>query len=380
MASALPAAAAHARGGQPATGATWANCRWPMRQISTALDAARRAFRCGAFHAAAARRGAQGAARLMLERQEDLARIATLEEGKTLAEARIEVLMNVGLFKFYAGEVFRLYGRALVRPTGMRSTVCTSRSARSRPLRRGISRWAIRAQAGRADRGGLFGHPQGGGRNAGLGAGRAAMPARRGLPPEVAQAVFGVPDEVSRHLLASPVIRKLSSPDRPVGKHLASWPPTTASARPWNWAAMARCWCSPMPISTARSIPWWPRSTATPGRSASAPRASSWRKACSTASATALSRGQGDPRRQRAGRRRADGADGQPRRPEAMERLIGDATARGAKLHAGGERVGNAGFFYAPSVLSEIPLDAAVLNEEPFGPVALLNPFRGETP
>ncbi|KAK0340189.1 hypothetical protein LTR94_031552 [Friedmanniomyces endolithicus] len=66
------------------------------------------------------------------------------------------------------------------------------------------------------------------------------------------------------------------------------------------------------------------------------------------------------------------------RRPEAMDRLIGDATARGAKLLAGGERVGNAGFFYAPSVLSEIPLDAAVLNEEPFGPVALLNPFRGE--
>ena len=65
----------------------------------------------------------QGAARLLLERQEDLARIATMEEGKSLAESRLEVMMVVGLFNFYAGEVFRLYGRELVRPVGQRATV-----------------------------------------------------------------------------------------------------------------------------------------------------------------------------------------------------------------------------------------------------------------
>src|SRR5690606_38027401 len=64
-----------------------------------------------------------GAARLMVERQEELARAATMEEGKPLPESRIEVMMNVGLFNFYAGECFRLYGRELVRPEGMRSTV-----------------------------------------------------------------------------------------------------------------------------------------------------------------------------------------------------------------------------------------------------------------
>ena len=67
-----------------------------------------------------------------------------------------------------------------------------------------------------------------------------------------------------------------------------------------------------------------------------------------------------------------------PRRPEAMDRLISDAVQRGARLHTGGERVGNAGFFYAPSVLSDIPLDALVMNEEPFGPVALITPYAGE--
>src|SRR5262245_44000116 len=56
----------------------------------------------------------QGAARLMLERADDMARIATLEEGKPFAEARLELMMNVSLFNFYAGECFRLYGRELV--------------------------------------------------------------------------------------------------------------------------------------------------------------------------------------------------------------------------------------------------------------------------
>jgi succinate-semialdehyde dehydrogenase/glutarate-semialdehyde dehydrogenase len=60
-----------------------------------------------------------GAARLMLERADDLARIATMEEGKPFPEARIEVMMNVGLFNFYAGEASRLYGRELVRPVAL---------------------------------------------------------------------------------------------------------------------------------------------------------------------------------------------------------------------------------------------------------------------
>ena len=67
-----------------------------------------------------------------------------------------------------------------------------------------------------------------------------------------------------------------------------------------------------------------------------------------------------------------------PRRPDAMERLIGDATARGAALLSGGARISNRGFFYQPTVLAEVPLDATIMNEEPFGPVALINPFPGE--
>ncbi|MFM5950366.1 MAG: aldehyde dehydrogenase family protein, partial [Novosphingobium sp.] len=92
--------------------------------LDQALAVAQRGFEIWR-EAPAAQRAAvlQGAARLMQERLEDIARIATLEQGKPLAEARIEVMMNVGLFNFYAGECQRIYGRALVRPAGMRSTV-----------------------------------------------------------------------------------------------------------------------------------------------------------------------------------------------------------------------------------------------------------------
>ncbi|TLY60776.1 MAG: aldehyde dehydrogenase family protein, partial [Gammaproteobacteria bacterium] len=92
--------------------------------LDRALAAAQRGFRLWR-DAAPQQRAAvlAGAARLLRERQEQIARIATLEEGKTLAESRIEVMMNVTLFEFYAGECHRLYGRQLVRPTGMRSTV-----------------------------------------------------------------------------------------------------------------------------------------------------------------------------------------------------------------------------------------------------------------
>jgi succinate-semialdehyde dehydrogenase / glutarate-semialdehyde dehydrogenase len=95
-----------------------------VADLERALAAAQRGFQLWR-EAPSAQRAAvlAGAARLLRERQEEIARNATLEEGKTLAEARIEVGMNIGLFEFYAGECQRFYGRQLVRPPGMRSTV-----------------------------------------------------------------------------------------------------------------------------------------------------------------------------------------------------------------------------------------------------------------
>jgi succinate-semialdehyde dehydrogenase/glutarate-semialdehyde dehydrogenase len=69
-----------------------------------------------------------------------------------------------------------------------------------------------------------------------------------------------------------------------------------------------------------------------------------------------------------------------PRRPQAMEMFIAEARAHGAKLGAGGAPLkvdGRAnGFYYQPTVLSDVPNEARIMNEEPFGPVAILNPFN----
>ncbi|HCX16586.1 MAG TPA: NAD-dependent succinate-semialdehyde dehydrogenase, partial [Afipia sp.] len=63
------------------------------------------------------------------------------------------------------------------------------------------------------------------------------------------------------------------------------------------------------------------------------------------------------------------------RRIEAMEALIADATSRGGRIRAGGKRIGNEGFFFEPTVLTDVPLNARIMNEEPFGPVAPISAF-----
>jgi succinate-semialdehyde dehydrogenase/glutarate-semialdehyde dehydrogenase len=63
------------------------------------------------------------------------------------------------------------------------------------------------------------------------------------------------------------------------------------------------------------------------------------------------------------------------RRIDAMQRLVADAMAKGAKLRLGGRRMQRDGYFFEPTVLTDVPVDAAIMNEEPFGPVALINKF-----
>jgi succinate-semialdehyde dehydrogenase/glutarate-semialdehyde dehydrogenase len=62
------------------------------------------------------------------------------------------------------------------------------------------------------------------------------------------------------------------------------------------------------------------------------------------------------------------------RRPEAIGALVEDARAKGAKVLAGGEP-GDSGFFFQPTLLADVPLDADIMNNEPFGPVAVSRPF-----
>jgi succinate-semialdehyde dehydrogenase / glutarate-semialdehyde dehydrogenase len=322
-----------------------------------------------------------GAARLMLERADDIARVATMEQGKPFHEARIELMMNVGLFQFYAGETSRLYGRELVRPEGQRSTV----------------RWEpVGPVAAFAPWNFPLGNP---GRKLGapIAAGCSVIlksaeetPASAlavlqclldaGLPPQVAQAVFGVPDEVSTHLLASPIIRKLSfTGSTVVGKHLAK-----LAADNMIRTTMELGGHGPVLVFSDADVDK-ALETCVAGKYRNAG------QVCVSPTRFIVEENVFEKFRDGfiAGAGKVvvgNGLDAgttmgpmaNPRRPEAMDRLIGNAVAKGARLGAGGQKIGNQGFFYAPSVISEVPLDADIMHEEPFGPCAIINPYKGE--
>ena len=367
----------------PATGATIGEL--PLAEVADldrALEAAARGFARWRTASAAERAAVlEGAARLLEERKEDIARIATLEQGKTLAETRIEVMMNVGLFRFYAGEVHRLYGRVLVRPAGQRATVTHEPVG---PVA-AFAPWNF-----------PLGNP---GRKlaAPIAAGCSVIlkaaeetPASAlavlqclydaGLPGDVAQAVFGEPAQVSSHLLASPIIRKLSfTGSTEVGKALMK-----LAAEDLKRTTMELGGHGPVLVFDDVDVDTVldavvPHKFRNAGQVCVAPTRFIVQDGVYdrfvrgfAERAKAIKVGDG----LEAGVQMGPMANA--RRPEAMERLIADAVAAGGTLECGGTRIGNQGFFFAPTVLSGVPLSAEIMNEEPFGPVALINRYATE--
>jgi succinate-semialdehyde dehydrogenase/glutarate-semialdehyde dehydrogenase len=65
-----------------------------------------------------------------------------------------------------------------------------------------------------------------------------------------------------------------------------------------------------------------------------------------------------------------------PRRLDAMEAIVNDAKDRGGKVVTGGKRHGNQGFFFEPTVITDLPDDAKLMTDEPFGPIAPVVPFK----
>jgi succinate-semialdehyde dehydrogenase/glutarate-semialdehyde dehydrogenase len=70
------------------------------------------------------------------------------------------------------------------------------------------------------------------------------------------------------------------------------------------------------------------------------------------------------------------GALANPRRTMAMELAVEDSTRHGGKVRTGGQRIGSSGNFFAPTVVTEVDRTAHTMNVEPFGPLAVINPFR----
>lgn len=320
----------------------------------------------------------KGAAQLIRQRVEHIARVATMEEGKTLAETRIEAMATANLFEFYGEECRRTYGRVLVRPTGTRSIVVkepVGPVAAFAPWNFPIANPGRKLGAPIAAGCSVILKPAEEAPASAIEIIRALVDA--GLPAGVAQLVFGVPDEVSRHLLASPVIRKLSfTGSTVVGKHLLALAAATVKRTTMELGGHA-----PVIVFDDADLPRTVEMLATAkfrnsGQVCVSPTRFYIQESVYDKFAAAFTERT----------RKVNVGDGlletshmgpmaNPRRPAAIEKLISDAVACGGKVHIGGERHGEEGLFFQPTVIANVPLNARIMNEEPFGPVAVLAPF-----
>lgn len=320
----------------------------------------------------------RGAAALLRERAEHIARVATLEQGKTVGEARLELMAAANLFDFYAEECRRTYGRVLVRPTGTRSIVVkepVGPVAAFAPWNFPIGNPARKLGAPIAAGCSVILKPAEETPGSAIEIVRALLDA--GLPRGVVQLVFGVPDEVSRHLLASPVIRKLSfTGSIAVGKHLMRLAADTMKRTTMELGGHA-----PVVVFDDADLDKTLDLLA-PAKCRNAG------QVCVSPTRFYIQDGIYDRFVEGFASRLAQveigdglvestrmGPMANPRRIEAMERLIPDAVEHGARIVTGGERYGDRGFFWRPTLLADVPVTARIMNEEPFGPVAVMTRF-----
>lgn len=313
---------------------------------------------------------------IMRQRIEEMAVVMTLEQGKPIAQSRLEVLRACDIIEWDAAEGRRVYGRVIPSEPGMRHTVLRQPigpvaafspwnfpvSSPSRKVGGALSAGcSIILKGSEETPGGAFQLA------------RAFMDA--GLPPGVLNLVFGEPAKISEYLIPHPSIRLVTfTGSIPVGKRLAAM-----AGQYMKPAIMELGGHAPVivcddvdPVATA--------ATSVMGKSRNAGQVcvsptrwfvqelvyDQFTKAFAE-KAAALKVGNGlDPDNQL-------GPLANGRRIEAMTEFVADAKAKGAKVLSGGARLGNRGYYWPLTVLADLPDDARVMREEPFGPIAVVN-------
>ncbi len=363
----------------PANGETIAEV--PMASaadLDAALDAADKAFLVWRATPVDQRAAVlRKTAALLRERVEAIATLLTLEQGKLLAEARAEVLSSAQIFDWCAEEASRTYGRVLVRPTGQRAMVIkqpVGPVAAFSPWNFPIYLMAKKIAPALATGCSVIAKPPE--ETPGCTGALMRCLADAGLPAGVAQLVHGVPDSVSRHLIASPVIRKVSfTGSIPVGKHLMR-----LAADSLKRVTMELGGHAPVLVFEDCDLEKTldlvvPQKFRNAGQVCVSPtrffvQESIYQRFVEgfAARTHSVNSGSGlDPDSRM-------GPLANVRRPGAIEALVEDAAAKGAKVMAGGKR-GNAGYFFQPTLLADVPDNADIMNNEPFGPVAVAAPF-----
>jgi succinate-semialdehyde dehydrogenase / glutarate-semialdehyde dehydrogenase len=366
----------------PATGETIGTLPHASKaDLDRALDAAQRGFL--AWRKVSPNERAKvlrKAGELFRERADHIATQMTLEEGKTLGESKLEVLGSAEIFEWMAEECRRSYGRLVPsRAAGHRQMVLREPVG---PVA-AFSPWNFPAVTPARKIA------------ASLAAGCSCIikPAEEtpatalamakcledaGLPKGVLSVVFGVPSEVSTYLIASPIIRKISfTGSTVVGKHLAKLAADGVKRATLELGGHA-------PVVIFDDV-----DSDTVAKMAVAAKYRNAGQVCISPTRFYVQENVHDRFVAKFAELAAampvgDGLDAKnkmgplanARRIDAMEQMIGDARDHGAKVKTGGSRIGNAGYFWQPTVLSDVTNDSKIMNVEPFGPVAAMVRFK----
>ncbi|MGO4167652.1 NAD-dependent succinate-semialdehyde dehydrogenase [Novosphingobium sp. YAF33] len=320
------------------------------------------------------------AAALLRERASDIAGVMTLEQGKPLAEAKGETMAAADIIEWFAEEGFRVYGRLVPH----RSDLSVRQMVIKDPVGpvAAFTPWNFPINQVVRKIG------------AGLAAGCSmivkapeetpASPAAlirafqdAGLPEGVLNLVYGDPAEISEYLIASPVIRKITfTGSTPVGKLLAS-----LAGKHMKRVSMELGGHAPVIVCEDADVDLAVRSAGRAKfRNAGQVCISPTRFLVHNSVKEQFAQAMAELAK---GISVGDGLDAETqmgplandRRLTAMAEFQQDAVARGARLLAGGERIGEVGNFWQPTVLADVPLDARLFNDEPFGPVAGIRGF-----
>lgn len=311
-----------------------------------------------------------------------IARIMTCEQGKPLSEARAEITRSADFLEWGGEQARRVSGRTLrgrdardrveieTHPIG----VVAAFTPWNFPMALAAKKFAGALGAGCS----IICKPSEETPGSVLAMARALLDA--GVPDAAIAVVFGRPDEVSSHLISAPQVAKITfTGSIPVGKLLAA-----AAGKVMKPVTMELGGHAPAivcgdvdPERVADCLAAAKFSNAgqiclSPSRFFVDERVRARFTARFAEHARAWRVGDGlDPRTQM-------GPLASERRVQAVSHLVEDARGRGATVAAGGGRVGNCGFFYAPTVLTEVPDEAEILHSEPFGPVAPILSFNDE--
>src|SRR6202521_5496944 len=365
----------------PATGepiGTVAHAEKP--DLDLALAAAQKGFEAWRKVSAHERyRAMRKAADILRSRADDIAAVMTMEQGKPLVEAKGETLAGADVIDWFAEEGRRAYGRVIpARAEGIYQIVVkepVGPVAAFTPWNFPINQAVRKISASLAT--GCSVIIKGPEETPASCAALVQAYLDAGLPAGVINLVFGVPATISEYLIPHPTIRKISfTGSTVVGKHLAAF-----AGKHMKRVTMELGGHAPAIVFDDADVDVAAKIlSANKFRNAGQVCVSPTRflvqepvyqqfvdKFVTAAKALKVGDGLKEDTRM--------GPLAHSRRLDAVEAFVADAVAKGAKVEAGGRRIGNKGYFFEPTVLTGVSREARIMNEEPFGPVAIVNSF-----